>query len=111
MNRLSRAARTPDKSPRPTPSPPSTAERGMVSQRRRCSAILFLMTLVFLVVRVKAVAAPIQIAGNPQELVLSQISDRTVRVELLPLDAIGKPKPSPESTVLMAFPVTEKLGI
>ncbi|HEY7089846.1 MAG TPA: TIM-barrel domain-containing protein, partial [Tepidisphaeraceae bacterium] len=57
-------------------------------------------------------AAPLTVAGHPIELALSEVSGgRTVRIELLPLDADGKPKASPESTVLVPFEATEKLRI
>ena len=57
-------------------------------------------------------AAPLQIAGEPIELVLSELEGgRTLRIELLPLDADAKPKPAPESTVFVPFQTTEKLRV
>src|SRR5262245_7588038 len=57
-------------------------------------------------------AAPLTIADRPIEISLSEVSGgRTVRIELLPLDADGKPRPTPESTVLVPFEATEKLHI
>src|SRR5690348_15805885 len=76
------------------------------------SSRLLLFTMVItLVASSMAIPAPIQIAGNPQEIVLSSTSMRTVRLELLPLDAEGKPKPSPESTVLMPLVTNEALRV
>jgi alpha-glucosidase/alpha-D-xyloside xylohydrolase len=51
----------------------------------------------------------IRFAGSPAELVISEVSERTVRIELSPLDAQGKPRPAKPSTVLVPFPVKEKL--
>jgi alpha-glucosidase/alpha-D-xyloside xylohydrolase len=57
-------------------------------------------------------AVSLRIAENPIELVLSEIAGgRTVLIELLPLDADGKPKPAPQSTVLVPLTSTEKLRI
>jgi len=51
----------------------------------------------------------IQFAGSPAELVVSEVSERTVRIEVSPLDENGKPRPAIPSTVLAPFPVKEKL--
>jgi alpha-glucosidase (family GH31 glycosyl hydrolase) len=51
-----------------------------------------------------ALAAPIHFAGQPAEVVVSEISQRTLRIELMPAGA----SPS-QSTVLVSFPSTEKL--
>src|SRR5688572_12936951 len=57
-------------------------------------------------------AEPLRVAGNPIEVVVSEVAaGRAVRVELLPLDGDGKPKPSPESTVLVGFETTERLRL
>src|SRR5262249_18351306 len=60
-----------------------------------CCSLIFAAT---------AAAAPIQFAGHPSELVISEISGRTVRVELFALDDNGKAP----STVLVPFVSTEK---
>ena len=57
-----------------------------------------------------AFAAPIQIAGNPVELVVSSVGGgKTARIELVPLDSTGKALPAPSSLALVEFPATEKL--
>ena len=48
------------------------------------------------------------VAGLPVELNISEVSDRTLRIELTPLDQQGKPQPQTASPVLAAFPVKEK---
>lgn len=58
-----------------------------------------------------AVAAPIRFAGQNAELVVSEVSERTVRVELSPLDEQGKPCPPAASTVLIPFPFTERVRV
>src|SRR5712692_9284180 len=55
--------------------------------------------------------APVQFAGQKSELVVSEISDRTVRIELSPLDEKGRPRTATPSTILVPFPATEKLRI
>src|SRR5262245_1870207 len=55
-----------------------------------------------------AAAAPIQFAGRPSELVLGSVSERTLRIELAPLDDSGKPIPPVLSTVLVPFATTEQ---
>jgi alpha-glucosidase/alpha-D-xyloside xylohydrolase len=54
-------------------------------------------------------AAPIRFAGQDAELVLSEVSERTVRIQLSPLDEQGRPRTAVPSTVLVPFPATEKL--
>ncbi len=55
--------------------------------------------------------ATIRFAGAPVELSVSEVSERTVRVELFALDEQGKPRPTTPSTVLVPFPTTEKLRV
>lgn len=55
-----------------------------------------------------AAAAPIQFAGHACELVLSSVSERTVRIELSPLDDSGKPIAPAPSTVLVPFSTREQ---
>jgi alpha-glucosidase (family GH31 glycosyl hydrolase) len=43
------------------------------------------------------------------ELTISEVSDRTLRIQLSPLDETGSPRPPAPSTVLVSFPSVEKL--
>jgi len=58
-----------------------------------------------------ALAGPLHFAGLPAELVLSQVSEHTVRIELSPLDESGSPRLPAPSSVLVPFPVKEKLRV
>jgi alpha-glucosidase (family GH31 glycosyl hydrolase) len=51
---------------------------------------------------------PIRFAGAPAELVISEVSERTLHLELAPLDDQGRPRPPAPSTVLVPFPTVEK---
>ena len=53
----------------------------------------------------------IQFGGVPAELVISQISERTLRLELKPLDAQGQAQTAVPSPVLDSFPMTGKLRL
>ncbi|MEW6156860.1 MAG: TIM-barrel domain-containing protein [Verrucomicrobiota bacterium] len=53
-------------------------------------------------------AAPIQFAGQSAELVLSEVSERTIRVQLFAIDARNQPQPPESSTVLIPFVQSEK---
>ena len=53
----------------------------------------------------------IQFGGVPAELVISQVSERTLRLELKPLDAQGRAQTAVPSPVLDSFPMTGKLRI
>lgn len=64
--------------------------------------------LAFVAIAAEA-AGTIRFAGAPAELIISEVSERTVRIELFPLDEQGKPRPAIPSTVLVPFPVKEKL--
>jgi len=55
--------------------------------------------------------AQIRFAGAPAELTISEVSERTLRLELFALDEQGKAPPATPSTVLVPFPVTEKLRV
>src|SRR5687767_13247900 len=48
-------------------------------------------------------ATAIRFGGNDAELSICSISDRTVRIELSPIAADGKPIPPAPSTVLVPF--------
>ena len=54
-------------------------------------------------------AEQIRFAGAPVELTISEVSERNVRLQLLPMDEQGKTRPAAPSTVLVTFPVMEKL--
>src|SRR5260221_13572443 len=56
-------------------------------------------------------AAPIQFAGQKSQLVVSEISGRTVRIELSTLDEQGHARAATPSTILGRFPATEKLRV
>jgi alpha-glucosidase/alpha-D-xyloside xylohydrolase len=53
----------------------------------------------------------IRFAGLSGELVISEVSERTVRVELSLLDKQANPHPAIPSSVLVPFPVKEKLRV
>ena len=53
-------------------------------------------------------ADAIHFAGHNADLKLSEISDRTLRIQLTPLGASGKLVSAPPSTVLVPFPASEK---
>src|SRR5262249_43690690 len=55
-----------------------------------------------------AQAAALQVANTPVEIVVSEVSARNAKIDILPLDNAGKPLPSPPSTVFVDFPATEK---
>jgi alpha-glucosidase len=57
------------------------------------------------------ISTPIRFAGSPAELVISEVSERTVRLELSPLDEQRKPRSATPSTVLVPFPTNEKLRV
>ena len=71
----------------------------------RCAA-----GLVFIALAAQA-GSPIRFAGSPAELVISEVSERTVRIELSPLDGQGKPRLPAPSTVLVPFPIKENLRV
>ena len=51
---------------------------------------------------------PIRFPEAPSELVISQVSDRTLRIQLFPLDKKSQPVPTPASTALVPFESREK---
>src|SRR6478609_1121651 len=55
--------------------------------------------------------AAIQVAGTPVELAIQQISERTARIQLLPLDETGQVRAGPSSSVLAPFDSTQKLRV
>jgi alpha-glucosidase (family GH31 glycosyl hydrolase) len=56
-------------------------------------------------------AVPIRFGGEPAELTLASVSEKTLRLQLIPLDEKGRPQPPAPSTVLVPFPATEKLRV
>ena len=56
-------------------------------------------------------AAPIQFAGQKSELVISEVSEQMVRLEVLPLDEQGRPRPATPSTILVPFTAMEKFRV
>jgi alpha-glucosidase/alpha-D-xyloside xylohydrolase len=67
------------------------------------------LCLVLVVCSPAVTASPIRFEGVPVELTISQISDCTVRLQLLPLDDQGQPRAEAVSPALISFPTTEKL--
>jgi alpha-glucosidase (family GH31 glycosyl hydrolase) len=53
----------------------------------------------------------IRFSGVPSELAISEVSERTVRIELFPLDEQGHPRSPTPSPVLVPFSVSEKLRV
>src|SRR5678815_1479227 len=51
---------------------------------------------------------PIQFAGQKSELVISEVSDRMARIELLPIGDSARPNTTNRSTILVSFPTTER---
>ena len=56
-------------------------------------------------------ATPFRFGGLPCELILSQVSDKTLRISFTPLDGTSQPQYGARSTVLVPFPATEKLRL
>jgi alpha-glucosidase (family GH31 glycosyl hydrolase) len=55
-----------------------------------------------------ASVVPIQFAGQKSELVISEVSDRMARIELLPIGDSARPNTINRSTILVPFPTTER---
>src|SRR5262245_206372 len=53
----------------------------------------------------------LELFGAPVELAISEVSARTVHLQLTPLDDQGRPSEGPRSTILVSFPAKEKLRI
>jgi alpha-glucosidase (family GH31 glycosyl hydrolase) len=56
-------------------------------------------------------SAAIQLGGSPVEISVQQISPRTMRIQLLPLDQNGQPRLAPPSSVLAPFESKELLRV
>src|SRR4051812_490988 len=76
----------------------------MKKQALRCASLL----MIVLGPHGQALAAPIWFAGKNAELVVSEVSERTVRVQLLSLGEDGKALPAGASAVLVPFQTAEK---
>jgi alpha-glucosidase/alpha-D-xyloside xylohydrolase len=63
----------------------------------------FFFILLLLACGVDAAEAPV-FAGQPSELVISEVSEHTLRVTLSPLDEQEQPRREPRSAVLVPFP-------
>jgi alpha-glucosidase/alpha-D-xyloside xylohydrolase len=74
-----------------------------------CGCQLLFCIFVLVTPWAQTFASPIRFAGHDAELVLSEISERTLRVGLFPLDDQGHSRPPTPSTVLVPFPSNEKL--
>src|SRR6185369_13037394 len=72
----------------------------------------FLLLLIWMISGLRPSAAErLRFGGAPVELVINEVSNRTVDVELSPANE-GDPKPEPaRSSVLVPFPSTEKLRV
>jgi len=58
-----------------------------------------------------AASSAVRFAGQNAELAISEVSERTVRIQLFPLDEQGRPRPATPSTVFFPFPTTGKLRV
>jgi len=85
--------------------PRTLKSSGLGTWRRLLPAIVLLATAA----HAFAASSPIRFAGRTSEFVLSEVSERTLRVELSPLDVQGKPSPRAPSPVLVSFSAGEKL--
>ena len=74
-------------------------------------ASLTLFSMLCMACPASKAASRIQFGDIPVELTVSQVSERTVRVALSPLDANGKPIPEPPSPGFVPFSTTEKLRV
>jgi alpha-glucosidase (family GH31 glycosyl hydrolase) len=77
---------------------------------RLAASVVGLASLAFVAWAAEASEA-IRFAGAPAELVISEVSERTVRIELAPLNENGQPIPPPVSSVLVPFPAKEKIRV
>ncbi len=72
---------------------------------------LMLFSLLFPACTVAKAGSQIRFGGVAVELTVSQVSERTVRLELSPLDGQGRSRGEPSSAFFVPFPETEKLRI
>jgi alpha-glucosidase/alpha-D-xyloside xylohydrolase len=83
-----------------------------VSAWRDESVFRFILVCSFGFLCTSALAGtPIRFGGTAAELTLNEVSDRTVRIQLSPLDGNGKPQAAAPSTILAPFKSTEKLRL
>src|SRR4029077_6520544 len=78
--------------------------RGKAAVLCRCQIIL-LLTLG------SQAAETLRFGGEPAELRIDEVSERTIRIELAPLDERGIPRAEATSSDLVPFPSQEKLRI
>jgi alpha-glucosidase len=71
---------------------------------------ILIFPLIFLCTSLMA-GTSVRFGGTLAELTLSEVSDRTVRIQLSPLDENGKPQVPAPSTILASFKSTEKLRL
>jgi alpha-glucosidase/alpha-D-xyloside xylohydrolase len=69
-----------------------------------CLSHIFGGFLLLLIQCQGSAAGTLVFAGKPSELVISQVSEHTLRVTLSPLDEQGDPRLEPRSAVLVQFP-------
>jgi alpha-glucosidase (family GH31 glycosyl hydrolase) len=91
---------------RPHPRGPSGIHAGRIAA---LAALIF--TPLFGLSAAGAPSSPIRFAGQNAELAIFEVSPRTMRLELSPLDEKGKPRPATRSTVLVPLPATAKLRL
>jgi alpha-glucosidase (family GH31 glycosyl hydrolase) len=89
--------------------------RAHSEMRANCLGLLRLATVVvsiaFLFDLTSKAAEPLRFAGEPAELSIHEVSERTIRIELAPLDDRGIPRTEAPSSDLVPFTSTEKLRI
>jgi alpha-glucosidase (family GH31 glycosyl hydrolase) len=85
--------------------------RNIVHLVRHKAAVLCRCQLMFLLVFTSQAVEPLRFAGEPAELSIQEISERTIRIELAPLDERGVPRAEAPSSDLVPFPSREKLRI
>jgi hypothetical protein len=78
---------------------------------RLSTMILFLSGLISGTPLAIAANISVRFAETSAELIISEVSERTVRIELLPLNEAGRPISATPSTVLVPFSTTEKLRV
>lgn len=78
---------------------------------RRCSMNRLPLAGFLVLFTFQAALADIRIAGTPMQLSIDQVGERTVRLEITPLDERGVPRAAPASTVLVPFEKTQRLQL
>src|SRR5688572_17235209 len=70
-------------------------------QSRKARRAAPMLLAAWLLVRAAAHAETVRLHGGAAELSIGAMSERTARIVIAPLDAEGKPRPAPPSTVLV----------